>query len=102
MTGVWPKFWIDHINGERTDNRWLNLRESTRSENQQNRGVNKNNKAGVKGVSRHGNSWRAVISANGRTIRLGTFTSIEEAEIAYKDASNKLHGKFSIFAKAAA
>ncbi len=43
MTGEWPENDIDHINGDRTDNRFCNLREATRSQNLQNTGLKPSN-----------------------------------------------------------
>ena len=50
MTGKWPPNEVDHINGERSDNRWCNLRLATRRQNCCNKAVRKNNKAGITGV----------------------------------------------------
>lgn len=73
--GYWPKGDIDHINGARRDNRLDNLREATRSQN------NQNNHRAV-GVYMHRNKWRAIITVNKRRINLGTFDSKSEAVLA--------------------
>ena len=52
MTGEQPNI-IDHINGDTTDDRWVNLRNVTASQNLRNARVSKNNKLGVMGVCRH-------------------------------------------------
>ena len=53
---------VDHINGDRLDNRKENLRVCTQAENLRNRKMNKNNSAGFKGVARSGSKWRARIT----------------------------------------
>lgn len=61
-----------------------NVRWATKEEQQLNRKVQKNNKSGVKGVSKRGDKWRAVFKRK----ELGLFSSIEEAEVAYNKARN--------------
>ena len=80
MTGKWPNK-IDHINGDPSDNRWINLREATLTENQQNRRIGKNNRSGVMGVrwNKKSQKWRATITANKEQIHLGSFSSFESA-----------------------
>ena len=97
MTGAWPKFFIDHINGDGTDNRFCNLREATVAQNSQNSKFRKTNTSGFKGVSWHkkGRKWRADICANRKLYHLGTFDNIEDAINAYRQASEKLHGEFA-------
>jgi hypothetical protein len=51
MTGEWPKYGIDHINRNRLDNRWSNLRDVPHRVNQANKGIMKTNTSGVVGVS---------------------------------------------------
>ena len=93
-----PSKFLDHINGDRTDNRIDNLREATNSENCQNRGKNKNNTTGFKGVfPRKGsliNPYRAKICSNGKSISLGKFPTAESAHEAYCQAVKKNHGEF--------
>ena len=77
----YPKHYIDHINGDRTDNRKVNLREVNSSESARNKGIHKSNKSGIIGV--HMNStgkWVAqIIDFDGKTLHLGTFVDLEEA-----------------------
>jgi len=77
---------IDHKNRIRHDNRIINLRKSTRSKNNWNRGD-------VKGYSLHkkSNKWISNIRVNGKTIYLGLFKTKEEASVAYKKAKAKYH-----------
>lgn len=94
-TGEWPDF-IDHINGDRADNRLENIRPCSRSQNQCNRGVQKNNSSGFKGVHRHTDGrWRARIKAGGKHIHLGLFDTPSLAHQAYLSATLRYHGKFA-------
>lgn len=94
-TGQWPEAEIDHINGVKSDNRWINLREATRSQNMQNRSALSNNTTGYKGVYQQGKKWRASICSNGIPVTLGTFPTRESAYAAYTAAASKLHGSFA-------
>ena len=80
MTGEWPEN-IDHINGNRTDNRWENLRSVGRLENQKNMKLSKANTSGRTGVSwyKRAGKWTAVIFANGKNMHLGYFDDFEAA-----------------------
>jgi len=87
-TGEWPDSDIDHINGDRSDNRMKNLRSVDRQENMRNKGLYKTNKAGVPGVSFHSRDkvWTAKISDNKRQVHLGYFDRMEDAISARIDA----------------
>src|SRR3954464_3736442 len=63
MTGGWPSMNMDHIDTNRSDNRWLNLRLATRPQNQANRRKQSNNRCGHKGVWWHkkNRKWRTRI-----------------------------------------
>ncbi|WP_430316955.1 HNH endonuclease [Pseudomonas sp. p1(2021b)] len=91
MTGRFPMEDIDHINGNRDDNRWENLREASRSENLEN--INpKPNQSGMLGVTRtRCGNWTARIMKNGKQHYLGTFYSPDDAGAAYLEAKSKLH-----------
>ena len=97
MTGDWPKEYIDHINCVRDDNRWENLREANRSQNNSNVKPRKNSLSKYKGVSWHKKnaSWRARISVNNNSIALGYFSSELEAAKAYNEAAKKYHGEYA-------
>ena len=92
---------IDHINGNRLDNRRCNLRFATRSQNIINKGCQPNNKLGVKGVSKRASTGRfyARIGAKGRKPYLGIFPTIEEAIAARQKAEHNLYGEFAYMAK---
>lgn len=94
VTGKMPKNLIDHINGNRSDNRFCNLREATNAENMQN--ITKlptTNKSGVLGVCWHKQrqKWYTQIMANGKKIYVGIYDTIEEAKIARLQAKEKYH-----------
>jgi len=80
--GNWPIYEIDHINGKKDDNRLCNLRDVEKWVNQHNRGANKTNTSGFKGVCRKGKKWSAVISINKKTHWLGVFETAELANTA--------------------
>jgi Demerecviridae HNH endonuclease len=96
MTGSWPKELVDHIDGNRADNRFCNLREATPAKNNWNRRVSKRNKLGVKGVFL--TSWgkyAATIYAEGEHKYLGYFSDLESARLAYASAVHHYHGEFA-------
>lgn len=94
MTGEWPKHHVDHANGDRDDNRWVNLREATWSENKWNSKTPRNNTTGVKGVSRLKGRFRARVMVHGDYKFLGYFDTIEEAANARFAAAEEAHGEF--------
>lgn len=97
MTGAQPEVQIDHINGDRADNRWSNLRAATQKQNSANQGLRTNNRSGVKGVSWESRSkkWRADITIGGKQIVLGRFRTIEDAAAARRAAETDHHGAFA-------
>jgi hypothetical protein len=78
ITGVDP-LEVDHINRDRADNRWSNLRAVTRSENVKNRTMQKNNQTGHTGIYRKESSWLAYVTVNKQRVHLGSFRSLEDA-----------------------
>lgn len=92
MTGEWPQEEIDHINGKRNDDRFINLRQVSRTTNSQNlRKPHKDNSHGLLGVMRLHKRWTAQIMVSGKRIHLGTFATPEEAHQIYIEAKRKLH-----------
>jgi len=76
---VTDEFYVDHINGDRSDNRYSNLRMVDFNTNMKNKGIYSNNSTGVIGISKFGDRFRARINMNGKRISLGLFDTIEEA-----------------------
>lgn len=93
--GKWPKE-LDHINRDRADNRLLNLRIVTRSENCSNRGLSRNNTTGFKGVYNCGDrGWSAVIRVRGNKMWFGYFDTALEAHNVYVETAIRLRGEFA-------
>lgn len=90
--GCWPCQQIDHINGEKSDNRIQNLRDVGGSINQRNKGINRNNTSGFKGVSYHRgkNKFVAQIRTSSGRQYLGSFDRAEDAARAYQRAHEAL------------
>lgn len=94
-----PKdFFVDHINRNPLDNRRSNLRLANKSQNMCNRGAQKNNTSGFKGVIWHSDCkkpWLAKICINRKHHSLGMYATAEEAHEAYLSAAAMLHGEFA-------
>ena len=95
--GSWPKGLIDHINGNKADNRIDNLRDVLADGNSQNvRKPNRRNKSGFMGVIWFQNKWRASMSVNGKSKWLGDYSTPEEAHQVYLEAKRKYHAACTI------
>ena len=91
MTGQEPAGVVDHINGDKSDNRWANLRAVSQSVNMENRiGAQSNSKTGLIGASPHAcGRYIAQIRRNGMHKYLGLFDTAEAAHAAYiKESAN--------------
>lgn len=89
---VWPVGHIDHIDGDKSNNRLSNLRVVTIRGNQQNQSrAHKRNKSGLLGVATHRSGFTSRISNNGKVVYLGLFKTPEEAHQAYLEAKRKYH-----------
>lgn len=96
-TGAWPKDYIDHVNGVKSDNRFVNLREATVSENVRNSVMPKNNTSGIKGVSwsERSKKWVVYLQTEGKNKQLGYFKNKADAEEVVRAAREKAHGEFA-------
>lgn len=91
MTGKFPIYDIDHINGIKNDNRLVNLRDIEHFKNCQNLLKPKtNNTTGYLGVSKNKNGYVSFISVKNKPIYLGSFSSKEEASSAYMKARREM------------
>ncbi|MDH0157327.1 HNH endonuclease [Stutzerimonas stutzeri] len=97
LTGEWPSAEIDHINGDRSDNRISNLRQCTHQQNNHNQPIRRNNRSGVKGVhwDRRLQKWHAQVCLNFKVHHVGHFDDLSEAALAVMDQRKKLHGEFA-------
>jgi hypothetical protein len=95
VTGNWPTQLIDHKNGNRSDNRFANLRDVSQSINRENQhAVRSNNlSAGITGVSwcEYHKKYKAHIRVGGRLQHLKYCASAEEARAVYLEAKRRLH-----------
>jgi hypothetical protein len=94
--GYWPPQHVDHINGDKRDNRIVNLRAATNKQNSANSPRRKDNTSGFKGVrrARTAGKWWAQIYADGRLRYIGTYDTPEEAHGAYLKAAEIEFGQF--------
>jgi len=87
---------IDHINGDRQDNRLENLRSVTRSQNQFNKAMAQNNTSGYRGVSWHKKSqqWVIRVCANGKSM-VKYVKDLELAGLVAEEMRSLFHGKYA-------
>ena len=89
--GIFPDNSIDHINGDTSDNRIINLRDVLQSENGKNQTMPKTNKSGIMGVRwyRQRGKWHAQICVNRKRIHLGYYEDLELAALVRQEAELK-------------
>jgi hypothetical protein len=87
----------DHENGNTLDNRDENVRQSTKTQNNCNVGLTRQNTSGLKGARRDHGGWRSDIRVDGKLKFLGYFKTKEEAHEAYCKAAVLYHGEFANF-----
>lgn len=87
---------VDHIDGDKLNNKVENLRAATKSQNQRNRKINTNNKSGVKGVSWSTSSkkWIVQLSDGNSQKVYGRFKDLSEAKACADKVREQLHGEF--------
>lgn len=89
--GKWPEYQIDHINGDKSDNRISNLRDVTQNINMYNKkGPHKNNISSTLGVTQVKNRFYARINTIYGNKHLGSFNSAEEAGLAYLQEKERI------------
>lgn len=95
--GTMGKLHADHINGDTLDNRRMNLRIVTCSQNLANRGKTLSNKSGFKGVSwyKRYNKWIAQVCHKNYRYNLGYYDKAEDAARAYDKKTKELFGEFA-------
>jgi hypothetical protein len=94
---VWTAGAIEiHIHGNPGNNQISNLRAATRSQNAENRRLNRNNRTGVKGVCLNRGKFDAYIRHHGgQRLFIGRFATLEDAAAACREAAERLHGEFA-------
>lgn len=87
---------VDHINRNGLDNQKSNLRHATRSQNNMNKDLNKNNTSGFKGVSwmERLKKFRAYVVKDYKQETIGYYKTAGEAAIAYNKRAKELYGEF--------
>ena len=94
--GLLPEY-VDHIDGNRSNNKIKNLRPATTSQNNWNSKRPCKNTSGLKGVCwyRRYQKWFARVQINGRQLHLGYFKNVEDAEAAVRNARELHHGEYA-------
>lgn len=96
FTEIPPTHIVDHISGDRLDCRRSNLRTGSVSQNGMNSKKRKDNKSGFRGVSwvARDSDWAAFITLGGKSVRLGSFATPEEASACYEEVAKANFGEF--------
>jgi hypothetical protein len=90
---------VDHIDGDKTNNRIENLRAANKQENCMNQKIRSTNSSSIKGVSWHktNKKWKVALCKNYKSFYYGTYADKELAELVAIEATNLLHGNFSSY-----
>ena len=96
--GYLPDF-VDHIDGNKRNNKIENLREATKEENCQNQKVRSTNTSGCKGVSwdKVKSKWKVALCKNYKSIYFGLYEDLELASLVAMEATELIHGRFSAY-----
>ena len=97
MEGSFPPEVIDHVDGDRANNKWCNLRACSQSQNACNSRIMSNNTSGYKGVSwrKERNTWQVRVSVKGEYKTFGCYKDFELACLIADQAREKYHGEFA-------
>ena len=84
IKGYFPENDVDHIDQDKSNNKWENLREVSKQCNMRNRGITKNNTSGVTGVcwNKKGDKWCSYLKVSGKRIHLGYYINFDNAVLA--------------------
>lgn len=87
---------VDHINQNSLDNRRRNLRVVNKSQNMHNRGLQRNNKSGYKGVHllKRTGRWQSYLKLDGKRFHFGYYSTAEEAAHIYNQVAMQLVGEY--------
>ena len=96
--GFLPEF-VDHIDGDKANNRIENLRAATKEENCRNQKIRSTNKSGCKGVKwvKCKNKWQVEVCRNYKQINFGYYEDLELASLVAIEATELIHGRFSAY-----
>lgn len=96
FNGYFPQE-VDHIDGNKTNNKIENLRAVTKSQNQHNARINVNNTSGVKGISwdKRCGKWKAQIAVNKKNYHLGRFDDFDLAKKTINQFREKYHQEYA-------
>ncbi len=98
MTGEWPEHQVDHEDRNPGNDRWINLRPATGTQNKANNGIYRNNTSGYPGVyyDKERGHWRSKGVVDGKRRWLGRFATAEEAYAAYCANKQATYGEFAL------
>ena len=101
MTGEWPPegLQVDHKDGNKLNNSWINLRLATPEQNSRNYGAQSNNELGIKGVYLIRGKYSAYIYYENKLHFLGSFDNAEEAQEIHKAKSLEIQKEFSFYSR---
>jgi hypothetical protein len=96
MTGEFPPDQVDHIDRNRANNAWKNLRQCSQAENSKNVLITKSNTSGYRGVtfSKKAKKWLAQGLLNGKRFHIGYYQTPELASAGYQEFAKANHGAF--------